>query len=171
MVSLRQRYGLFIDGRFVEPASGKWFPTVNPATEDLLAEVAEAGEEDVDLAVTAARRVSKSWGRTPGAERAKYLYRIARMLQERAREFAVVETMDGGKPIRESRERRSPTRRRPFLLSRRVGGQARVRLPRAVARAARRGRSGDPVELPDDDARLEGGTRSRYREHSGSQAR
>ena len=104
MVSLRERYGLFIDGRFVEPASGSWFPTVNPATEDELADVAEAGEEDVDLAVTAARSASRSWGRMPGGERAKYLYRISRMLQERAREFAVVETMDGGKPIRESRD-------------------------------------------------------------------
>jgi aldehyde dehydrogenase (NAD+) len=104
MVALRDRYGLFIDGRFVDPASGSWFPTVNPATEDVLAEVAEGGEEDVDLAVMAARDASRGWGRMPGGERAKYLYRIARMLQERAREFAVVETMDGGKPIRESRD-------------------------------------------------------------------
>ena len=104
-VKLRADHGLLIGGRWVEPLSGKRFKTINPATEEVLAEVAEAGEEDVDAAVKAARAAyAKVWGRMPGAERAKYLYRIARILQERAREFAVLETMNGGKPIKESRD-------------------------------------------------------------------
>ena len=105
IVRLEDRYGLFIGGEFVEPKSGKWFETIDPATEEPLAEVAEAGPEDVDLAVKAARAASdETWRDLPGSERAKYLYRIARQLQERAREFAVLETMDGGKPIKESRD-------------------------------------------------------------------
>ena len=105
LVRLEDRYGLFIGGEFVEPKSGKWFETIDPATEEPLAKVAEAGPEDVDLAVKAARAASdETWRDLPGSERAKYLYRIARQLQERAREFAVLETMDGGKPIKESRD-------------------------------------------------------------------
>jgi aldehyde dehydrogenase (NAD+) len=105
IVRLEDRYGLFIGGEFVEPKSGKYFPTINPATEEPLAEVAEAGPEDVDLAVKAAREAQEQrWRGLPGAERAKYIFRIARALQERAREFAVLESMDGGKPIKESRD-------------------------------------------------------------------
>jgi aldehyde dehydrogenase (NAD+) len=105
IVHLRDRYGLFVGGEFVEPKSGSWFETIDPATEEPLAEVAEAGAEDVDLAVRAARHAYETaWRDLPGAERAKYLYRIARQLQERAREFAVLETMNGGKPIKESRD-------------------------------------------------------------------
>ena len=104
-VKLRADHGLLIGGRWVEPASGKRFKTISPATEEVLAEVAEAGEEDVDAAVRAARAAyTKVWSKLSGAERAKYLYRIARVLQERAREFAVLETMNGGKPIKESRD-------------------------------------------------------------------
>ena len=105
IVSLRDTYGLFIGGEWVEPRSGNHFPTINPATEEHLADVAEAGLEDVDLAVAAARTAWESgWRDLPGKERAKYLYRIARLLQERSREFAVLETLDGGKPIKESRD-------------------------------------------------------------------
>jgi aldehyde dehydrogenase (NAD+) len=105
IVRLQDRYGLFVGGEFVEPKSGKWFETIDPATEETLAEVAEAGPEDVDLAVTAAHRAHEdTWRELPGSERAKFLYRIARELQERAREFAVLETMNGGKPIKESRD-------------------------------------------------------------------
>jgi aldehyde dehydrogenase (NAD+) len=105
IVRLEDRYGLFIGGEFVEPKSGTFFPTINPATEEPLAEVAEAGPEDVDLAVKAAREAQEQhWRGLPGAERAKYIFRIARALQERAREFAVLESMDGGKPIKESRD-------------------------------------------------------------------
>src|SRR5918992_3587131 len=105
IVKIKERYGLFIGGDFVEPRTEKWFGTINPATEQSLTEVAEAGKEDVDLAVTEARQASdRYWRDLPGRERAKYLYRIARQIQERSREFAVLETMDGGKPIKESRD-------------------------------------------------------------------
>jgi aldehyde dehydrogenase (NAD+) len=104
-VKVRADHGLLIGGRWVEPASGKHFKTINPATEEVLTAVAEAGEEDVEAAVKAARAAyTKVWSRMSGAERAKYLYRIARILQERARELAVLETMNGGKPIKESRD-------------------------------------------------------------------
>ncbi len=105
IVSIAPRYGLFIGGEFVPPAGDRHFATLNPATEEPLAEVAQAGEQDVDRAVAAARAAYEGpWGATPGRERAKYLYRIARVIQERAREFAVLETLDNGKPIRESRD-------------------------------------------------------------------
>ena len=105
IVRLEERYGLFIGGELVEPRSGEYQPTVNPATEEPLAEVAYAGPEDVDLAVTTARdALENGWSELPGSERAKYLFRIARILQERSREFAVLESLDGGKPIRESRD-------------------------------------------------------------------
>ncbi|MCI0635149.1 MAG: aldehyde dehydrogenase family protein [Actinobacteria bacterium] len=105
IVKLEDRYGLFVGGEFIDPKSGMWFETINPATEEVLAEVAEAGTEDVDLAVKSARSASETaWRELPGSERAKFLYRIARQLLERAREFAVLETMNGGKPIKESRD-------------------------------------------------------------------
>ena len=105
IVRFQDRYGLFIGGEFVEPRSGSWFTTIDPSTEESLAEVAEAGPEDVEMAVAAARDAfDAGWRDLPGAERAKYLYRIARALQERAREFAVLESMNGGKPIKESRD-------------------------------------------------------------------
>ncbi len=105
IANIEERYGLFIDGKFVSPKSKKYFPTINPATEEPLAEVAEAGEADVGDAVAAARRAyTEVWGPMDGAERAKYVFRIARMIQERSRELAVLETLDGGKPIKESRD-------------------------------------------------------------------
>jgi aldehyde dehydrogenase (NAD+) len=105
VVRLEETYGLFINGEFVEPKSGKRFVTINPATEEPLARVAESGPEDVALAVEAAREAYElRWRELPGSERAKYLYRIARQLQERAREFAVLESLNGGKPIKESRD-------------------------------------------------------------------
>ena len=101
---IAERYGLFIDGAFVEAVDGGTFETINPATEETLSVVAQAGAADVDRAVTAAREALPAWSDLPGIERGKYLYRIARRIQERARELAVLETMDGGKPIRESRD-------------------------------------------------------------------
>jgi aldehyde dehydrogenase (NAD+) len=99
------RHDLFINGKFVPPHSGRYFDTLNPATEDKLTEIAHADAVDVDRAVKAARRAyEKVWGKMPGRERGKYLYRIARLLQEKSRELAVLETMDGGKPIRETRD-------------------------------------------------------------------
>jgi aldehyde dehydrogenase (NAD+) len=104
-VALRERYGLFIGGEWVAPADGRTFATMNPATEETLALVASASAADVDRAVRSARRgYDKYWRKLRPAERAKYVYRIARVLSERAREFAVLETLDGGKPIRESRD-------------------------------------------------------------------
>jgi aldehyde dehydrogenase (NAD+) len=105
IVTLKERYGLFIGGREVQAADGASFASVNPATEETLALVAKAGAVDIDRAVSAARRAQKrSWGALSGRERAKYLFRIARILQERSREFAVLESMDSGKPIKESRD-------------------------------------------------------------------
>jgi len=102
---LKEQYGLFLGGKFVPAGSGKRFATINPANEKTLAQVADAGEKDVDRAVKAARLAyDKVWRKMSGRERGKYLYRIARIIQERARELAVVESMDGGKPIRESRD-------------------------------------------------------------------
>ena len=105
VVNIADTYGHFINGDFVEPSSGATFPTVNPATETHLANIADGSAEDVDRAVTAARGAFEGpWGQMPGSERGRYLFRIARQLQERSREFAVLETLDGGKPIRESRD-------------------------------------------------------------------
>ena len=103
-IRLRDRYPLFIGGGFEPPAAGVHHPTLNPATEEPLAEVAEADAADVDRAVRAARRAFSSWSRLPGARRARYLFRLARLVQERSRELAVVESLDGGKPIREARD-------------------------------------------------------------------
>ena len=104
-IQLKKKYELFIDGKFVKPTKGKYFDTINPATEQKLAEIAEADETDVNKAVKAARNSYENvWSKMPAAERGKYIFRIARMIQERAREFAVIETLDGGKPIRESRD-------------------------------------------------------------------
>ena len=104
-IAITPRHQLFINGRFVAPRSGKWFDSINPATEEKLTEIAEADGRDVDAAVQAARRAFNGvWGKLPGRERGKYLFRTARLIQERARELAVLETMDGGKPVKESRD-------------------------------------------------------------------
>ncbi|AZM48290.1 betaine-aldehyde dehydrogenase [Streptomyces sp. WAC 06738] len=104
VVDIAPSYGLFVDGEFAEAADGKVFKSVAPATEEVLSEVARAGEADVERAVAAARRAFTSWSALPGAERGKYLFRIARIIQERSRELAVLETLDNGKPIRETRD-------------------------------------------------------------------
>ena len=101
---LKPRYDLFIDGAFVAAKSGKVFDSINPGNEQKLAEIALGGAADVDLAYQAAQRAFGPWGKLAGRERAKYLFRIARLLQDRAREFAVAESLDGGKPIKESRD-------------------------------------------------------------------
>ncbi|MFK4109429.1 aldehyde dehydrogenase family protein [Streptomyces sp. NPDC002176] len=104
VVDIAPSYGLFIDGEFTDSADGKVFKTVSPATEEVLSEVAQAGEADVERAVKAARKAFEKWSALPGAERAKYLFRIARIIQERSRELAVLETLDNGKPIKETRD-------------------------------------------------------------------
>ena len=104
-IKIAPRHELFIEGKFVTPSTRKYFASINPATEEKLTEIALAGEKDVDRAVKAARRAyDRAWGRMPGRERGKYLYRVARIIQEKARELAVLETMDGGKTIKESRD-------------------------------------------------------------------
>lgn len=103
-VEIADRYGLFIGGRFCEPKSGQVRGSVNPATEEPLCDVAEAGADDVSKAIAAAREALPGWAGLSGKERGKYLFRMARRIQERARELAILETMDGGKPIRESRD-------------------------------------------------------------------
>ncbi|MFO0414936.1 MAG: aldehyde dehydrogenase family protein [Bacteroidota bacterium] len=116
IAQIRDRYELFINGEFVKPLSRKYMPTINPATEEKLSEVAEAGNADVNLAVKAARTAyDKYWKKLNGKERSKYIFRIARMLQEKAREFAVIESLDGGKPIRESRDFDVPTAANHFF--------------------------------------------------------
>ncbi len=110
------QYDLFINGKFERPMSKKYFSTINPATEEKLSMIAEANTADVNKAVKAARTAyDKTWKKMPTAERAKYIYRIARMIQERAREFAIIETLDGGKPIRESRDFDVPTAANHFF--------------------------------------------------------
>ena len=105
IVNIASSYGLFIGGEFVEPDDGEMFKTVNPASEEVLAEVADAGSRDIDRAVAAARKAYDNvWGSMPGKERSKYLFRIARIIQERSRELAVLESLDNGKPIKESRD-------------------------------------------------------------------
>jgi aldehyde dehydrogenase (NAD+) len=104
IVSIDPVYKLYIGGKFVAPKSGKTFATINPATEEVLAKVGYAEKADVDKAVKAAQAGLKIWSKMAPSERGKYLYRIARIMQERAREFAVLETMDNGKPIRETRD-------------------------------------------------------------------
>ena len=101
---IEPRYGLFINGKFVAPKTKKYFESISPRNEEKLSEIALAGAADVDAAYQAAATAFTSWSKLPGTERAKYLFRIARLLQDRAREFAVAETLDGGKPIKESRD-------------------------------------------------------------------
>jgi len=104
-VKLKKKYDLFIGGKWVKPSSGKYFDTINPSTEEKIAEIAEANAKDIDKAVKAARKAyDTTWSKLSGKERGKYIFRIARLIQEKAKELAVVETLDGGKPIRESRD-------------------------------------------------------------------
>ncbi|MGH2818420.1 MAG: aldehyde dehydrogenase family protein [Actinomycetota bacterium] len=104
IASVRDTYGLFIGGEFVEPLSGEYLKTINPATEEVLSAIPIAGDQDIDRAVGAARKAFAKWSRLAPSQRAKYLFRIARVIQERSRELAVLESMNGGKPIKESRD-------------------------------------------------------------------
>ena len=103
-IVLKEQYDLFINGEFIKPDSKKYFKSINPATGEVIASISEANKKDVDLAVASARKAFKSWSKIQPKERAKYIFRIARMIQERAKEFAIIESIDGGKPIRESRD-------------------------------------------------------------------
>ena len=104
IVNLESKYGHFIDGAFVSPKSKKYFETLSPSTEEVLSKVSFGGKADVDYAVNAAKEGFKTWKKVKPVDRSKYLFKIARLIQERSREFAVLESMDGGKPIKESRD-------------------------------------------------------------------
>jgi aldehyde dehydrogenase (NAD+) len=114
--TINKQYDLFINGQWEKPLSKKYFDTINPANEEKLSEVAEAGAADVDKAVKAARNAyERTWKKMPAKERAKYVFRVARMIQEKARELAIIETLDGGKPIKESRDFDVPTAANHFF--------------------------------------------------------
>ncbi|MEE1939346.1 aldehyde dehydrogenase family protein [Streptomyces sp. TRM 70361] len=145
VVDIAPSYGLFVDGEFREAAGGRVLKTVSPATEEVLSEVAHAGDEDVDAAVAAARRAFGPWSALPGAERAKYLFRIARIIQERSRELAVLETLDNGKPIRETRDADLPLVAAHFFY---YAGWADKLAHAALGRSPHNGTSGpDPRPL------------------------
>ena len=104
-IQIKEKYGLFINGKFIDPISGKYFPTINPSNESKLAHIAEANTKDIDLAVKSARKAYNDvWSKMAPNERGKYIFRIARIIQEKAKELAIIESLDGGKPIRESRD-------------------------------------------------------------------
>ncbi|PCH52013.1 MAG: betaine-aldehyde dehydrogenase [Flavobacteriaceae bacterium] len=103
-IQIKKQYDLYIDGKFTKPIKGQYFDTIDPSNNEKIASIAEASVEDVDIAVNAARKAFKGWSNLSGKERGKYIFRIARLIQERSREFAVIESLDGGKPIRESRD-------------------------------------------------------------------
>src|SRR5688500_4133068 len=114
--TINKKYDLFINGEWQKPTTKKYFDSTNPATEEKLSEVADANAADVDKAVRAARNAyDKTWRKMPAKERAKYIFRIARMIQEKARELAIIESLDGGKPIRESRDFDVPTAANHFF--------------------------------------------------------
>jgi len=112
---LRSQYDLFIGGEWIAPTSGDYFETINPATGKVLAKIAKAGAEDLECTVDAARSAFSKWNQMPGTERARLLFSVARILQERSREFAIIETMDNGKPIRETRDIDIPLAARHFF--------------------------------------------------------
>lgn len=155
-VQLKEQYSLFINGKFTAPAQGKYFDTINPATEKKIASVANAGASDVNKAVKAARAAhSGVWSKMPAAERGKYLYRIARILQEKARELAVIESMDGGKPIRESRDIDVPLAAAHFFYYAGWADKIEYVLSGRKSPFARSGGTNHPLEFPAPDGGME----------------
>ncbi len=167
IVKLEPRYGLFIGGRVRRARrAGRGSRRSTPRPRRRSPRSPTRGPEDVDLAVRAARKAYKDrWRKLPGSERAKYLYRIARLLQERAREFAVLETMDGGKPIKESRDVDLPLAAAHFFYYAGWADKLDYAFPDRVAQAARRGGPDHPVELPAADGRVEDRAGARDRQH------
>ncbi len=155
--------GLFIDGGWRKPESGEWFETANPATGEVLARIAQAGAADVDAAVKAARKAQAGWARLSGHARATYLYAIARLIQRHSRLFAVIEALDNGKPIRETRDIDVPLVARHFYHH---AGWAELMETELRDRApVGRVRADHPVELPAADAGLEDRAGDRARQH------
>ncbi len=172
LARLQPSYGLFIDGQFTDPSRHQQFASINPATEETIATVAMASATDVDAAVSSARRAyNKVWSKTSGAQRAKYLYRIARLIQERSRELAVVETLDNGKPIRETRDIDVPLAAAYFFYY--AGWADKLEYAgfgRESPTSRRRG-ADHPVELSAADGGLETGTGPRGGQHVRVEAR
>ena len=155
-VVIAPRYDLFINGKFVPPVKRKYFPTINPADEKPLSEVGEASTEDVNKAVKAARAAYDNvWSKMTGKERGKYIFRIARILQERAREFAIIESMDGGKPIRESRDVDIPLASAHFFYYAGWADKLDYAFPGRTARLAGRRGTNYSVEFSAPDGRME----------------
>ena len=169
-IRLKDRYGLFLDGDFRDPADGRYVPTINPATEEPIAEVAYGGPDDVTAAVESARAAQPKWAALQGLERAKYLFRIARLIQERSRELAIVETMDGGKPLRESRDVDIPLAAAHFFHYAGWADKLRYGVNARESRAARRRRPDRALELPAADGGLEARAGAGLREHGDPQA-
>ena len=166
VVNLKPAYGLFIDGDFVDPLDGGSFKTEDPSTQEVLAEVSSAGPADVDRAIAAARRAQEEvWGPMPGKERAKYLFRIARIVQERSRELAVLESLDNGKPIKESRDVDIPLAAAHFFYYAGWADKLAYAGLGPGPPARRRGRTGHTLELPTSDGGLEARPCSGDREH------
>ena len=164
-----RRFDEFINGAWVKPASGEYFATSDPSNGDKIAEVATANAADVDAAVEAARKALPAWQALSGHQRARYLYALARQVQKHSRRLAVLETMDNGKPIRESRDIDIPLVARHFYHHAGWAQLLEVRISRL--HRLRRRRPGHPLEFPAADVRLEGRTRARCRQHSRHQAR
>ena len=165
-IQLQSKYDLFIDGKFTEPASGKYFQTINPATEKKIADVAEANATDVDKAVKAARNAYDNiWSTLPARERGKYIYRIARIIQERARELAVIESMNGGKPIRESRDVDVPLAAAHFFYYAGWADKLDYAFPGRTARSVRRGRANNSLEFSVTHGSMENCARACHREY------
>src|SRR5206468_2769562 len=154
-VKIEKRYDLVIGGRMVKAHSQKRFPTINPSNEEKLSEVVEADEVDVDRAVKAASKAFDSWSRIGASRRARYLFRISRILQERARELAVVETMDGGKPIKESRDVDIPLSAAHFFYYAGWADKLEWAFPNVKPRPI--GVAGGHGQAPDPGARWQGG--------------
>jgi hypothetical protein len=171
-IKVAKRYELFIGGDFVKPESGKYFDTINPATEERLSRVAHANDADVDKAIKAARKAYNGpWSRMKAADRGKYIYRIARIIQERAREFAAIESLDGGKPIREARDVDIPLAAAHFFYYAGWADKLEYAFPGRKVRPM--GVAGQiiPVELPAVDGRLEGCSRTGLRQYGRAETR
>jgi delta 1-pyrroline-5-carboxylate dehydrogenase len=169
LVQIKPQYELFIDGKWQAPLSKTYFDSINPADETHLAKIAWANQADVDLAVRAARTAyTNVWSQLSGAERGKYLFRIARLMQEKARELAVLETLDGGKPIREARDVDVPLACNHFLRG--LGRQTSRSFSWSKSCCARCGWSNHSLEFSAAHARLENCSSACLRQYSGTQA-
>ncbi len=162
--SINKQYDLFINGEWKKPLSKKYFDSINPASEEKISEVADANPADVDLAVNAARNAyNKTWRKMPAKERAKYIFRIARMIQEKARELAIIETLDGGKPIRESRDFDVPMAANHFFYYAGWADKLEYAFPNRMAGIIRRGRTDNTMEFPIADGCMENSAGPGYR--------